>query len=255
ATGLRYNGLLVSMTFTPGGDASDKQFAVDEGNLSFDLANSDARRQSLVGHFPLALNGLLAVRPAQEQGAPSGTAGATPEDLGFASVSAPLEQVPLDAPWYGLRFTLDLGTLGALLGSAGIAVEVLAAWQPGAGQKLTPPQYLGLRLGTGPAEDVQWPLQGVLRLGFRNFQFLTYINEREELVYLLRLHQFTLSLLGLLDFPPGNNDIVLFGNPDQSGAVVLFGNPDQSGAAKLGWYAAYAKDTRDEEKAQARPGR
>lgn len=243
ATGLRYNGLLVSMTFTPGGDASDKQFAVDEGNLSFDLANSDARRQSLVGHFPLALNGLLAVRPAQEQGAPSGTAGATPEDLGFASVSAPLEQVPLDAPWYGLRFTLDLGTLGALLGSAGIAVEVLAAWQPGAGQKLTPPQYLGLRLGTGPAEDVQWPLQGVLRLGFRNFQFLTYINEREELVYLLRLHQFTLSLLGLLDFPPGNNDI------------VLFGNPDQSGAAKLGWYAAYAKDTRDEEKAQARPGR
>lgn len=242
--GLRYSRLTVSMQFALGGSAADKQFVVDEGNLSFDLANSHARAQSLVGHFPLALNGLLAVRATADQDGQSDTAtGTRPEDLGFTSVSAPLEQTPLAAPWYGLRFTLDLGTLGALLGSVGIGVEVLAAWQPGAGQKLTPPQYIGLKIDTGPAQGVQWPLQGVLRLGFRNFQFLTYIDEQDALVYLLRLHQFTLSVLGLLDFPPGNNDI------------VLFGNPDQSGSSKLGWYAAYAKDVKDEQNVQARPGR
>ncbi|RSY77797.1 hypothetical protein DAH66_19785 [Sphingomonas koreensis] len=242
--GLRYSGLVVSMQFALGGDAASKQFRVDEGNLSFDLANSSVRAQSLVGHFPLALNGLVAVLPTEDQEGQSDTAtGTSPEDVGFTSVSAPLEQTPLAAPWYGLRFTLDLGTLGALLGSVGIGVEVLAAWQPGAEPKSTPPQYLGLRIDTGPAEGVQWPLQGVLSLGFRNFQFLTYIDENDALVYLLRLHQFTLSVLGLLNFPPGNNDI------------VLFGNPDQSGSSKLGWYAAYAKDTKEEEKAQARPGR
>ncbi|MEA3052549.1 MAG: hypothetical protein QOG72_1452 [Sphingomonadales bacterium] len=242
--GLRYSKLVVSMQFALGGSPAGKQFVVDEGNLSFDLANSSVRAQSLVGHFPLALNGLLAVLPTQEQGEQSETVkGTRPEDLGFTSVSAPLEQTPLSAPWYGLRFTLDLGTLGALLGSVGIGVQVLAAWQPGAGQKLVPPQYLGLKIDTGPAEGVQWPLQGVLRLGFRNFQFLTYIDEDDALVYLLRLHQFTLSVLGLLDFPPGNNDI------------VLFGNPDQSGSSKLGWYAAYAADVKEEEKALALPGR
>jgi hypothetical protein len=242
--GLRYTGLIVSMQFALGGSTAPKQFLVDESNLSFDLANSRARMQSLVHHFPLALNGLLAVLPTEVQKGQSETAtGTSPEDLGFTSVSAPLDQTPLTAPWYGLRFTLDLGTLGALLGSVGIGVEVLAAWQPGAGQKLVPPQYLGLKMDTGPAEGVQWPLQGVLRLGFRNFQFLTYIDEHDALVYLLRLHQFTLSVLGLVDFPPGNNDI------------VLFGNPDQSGGSKLGWYAAYAADTKEEDKALQRPGR
>jgi hypothetical protein len=242
--GLRYGGLTVSMSFTPGGDNSAKQFVVDEGALSFDLANSVTRAQSLVSHFPLTLTGLLAVRPIEAQGgsadAPEGT---SPEALGFTSVSAPLEQTPLTAPWYGLRFALDLGTLGALLGSVGILVEVLAAWKPGAGDRTGAPQYLGLQIATGPAQGVQWPLQGVLRLGFRSFQFLTYFDDNDLQVYLLRLHQFTLSVLGLLNFPPGNNDI------------VLFGNPDQTGATKLGWYAAYAADVKAEEKAQAQPGR
>ncbi|WP_168355871.1 hypothetical protein [Sphingomonas gei] len=244
SVGLRFSKLTVSMQFTLDGGADSKQFTVDEGNLSFDLANSATRGQSLVNHFPLALNGLLAVLPTADEGAPAGATGARPEDLGFTSVSAPIEQTPLVAPWYGLRFTLDLGTLGALLGSVGIGVEVLAAWQAGeSGREGVPPQYLGLRIDTGPAEGVQWPLQGVLRLGFRNFQFLTYIGDDDALVYLLRLHQFTLSVLGLLNFPPGNNDI------------VLFGNPDQHGSSKLGWYAAYAADLKQEEKAQARPGR
>lgn len=244
SVGLRYSGLSVSMQFALGGGTAAKQFTVDEGNLSFDLANSAARSQSLVHHFPLALTGLLAVLPTEDQNGTSvERTGASPEDMGFTSVSAPLDQVPLAAPWYGLRFALDLGTLGALLGSVGIGVEVLAAWRPGTEPRNMPPQYIGLKIDTGPAEGVQWPLQGVLRLGFRNFQFLTYIDDNDALVYLLRLHQFTLSALGLLNFPPGNNDI------------VLFGNPDQSGSSKLGWYAAYAADKKEAEKLRAHPGR
>ena len=43
------------------------------------------------------------------------------------------------------------------------------------------------------------------------------------------MRDFALRLLGLA-FPPGHND------------VVLFGNPDQSGSSKVGWYLAYASD-------------
>jgi hypothetical protein len=43
------------------------------------------------------------------------------------------------------------------------------------------------------------------------------------------MRDFALRLLGLA-FPPGHND------------VILFGNPDQSGSSKVGWYMAYASD-------------
>ena len=246
--GLRFSGLIVSMRFSLADPEASKVFTVDEGNLGFDLANSVTRPQSLVSHFPLTLQGLIAVQAtAEDDGAGTQQAGASPEDLGFTSVAAPLDQTPLAAPWYGLHFSLDLGTLGALLGSVGIGVDVLAAWQPGALERdPIPPQYIGVRLDTGPAEGVHLPLQGVLRLGFRSFQFLTYVEEenlQQEQVYLLRLHRFDLSVLGLLNFPPGTND------------VVLFGNPDQSGRGKLGWYAAYAADARDDAAVRARPGR
>ena len=238
--GLSFSGLVVSMGFDVNNPAAGKQITTREDRIAFDLANSQARAQSLVAHFPLTLQGLVSV-PGTGSG--SGTTGSKPEDLGYRSISAPMQQAPLEAPWYGLNFNLDLGTLGALMGSAGLSVQLLVAWQPGAEDKpLDPPQYLGIKLPSAQDKGMTWPLQGVLSLGFRSFQMKTYLDPNGAQVYLLRLQQLALSILGL-SFPPGNN------------AVVLFGNPDQSGASKLGWYAAYTADKKKDAVAQARPGR
>ncbi|HST63456.1 MAG TPA: hypothetical protein VLK84_32390, partial [Longimicrobium sp.] len=151
----------------------------------------------------------------------------TPEDLGYTAVSAPIDASLLSAPWYGLTFSLDLGTLGALAGSVGLSVTVLAAWSPQPGAD-PPPVYLGLQLPGARALGIDLPLQGVMRLGFRSFQFQADEQPDGSRAYMLRLRRLALSILGW-SVPPGNTDVVLFGDPHGAGRQVV------------GWYAAYAR--------------
>lgn len=244
--GLRFSGLIISMSFNIGKPNASKELVVRDNKLSFDHATSQQRPQSLVSHFPLTLTSLQAVDPPKKTGKSANQqtkAVASPEDLGFVSISAPMAQVKMEAPWYGLIFTLDLGTLGALMGSAGLSVQLIAAWKPGSDPNVTErPQYIGIRMPTAADAGLNWSLQGVLNLGFKNFQMQTYIDAKtHKQVYLLKLHQLALSILGM-SFPPGNND------------VILFGNPDQTSASKLGWYAAYAADKKDADKVATKSG-
>ena len=229
---LRFGALAVAMSFELGDPAGTTRFALRDGNLSFDAANSEAREQSLVSRFPIRLNGLIAtpdpaLQPASQQPPPPPQ---TPADLGYVSVSSPLNQSVLTQPWYGLDYTVDLGSLGALAGSRALALQVLVAWSPSA-TGTDPVVYLGVRLpGAKGLLGVNLPLQGVLGLGFRAIEFLTdQPGPEQPRSYTLRLRDFGLRLLGLT-LPPGHND------------VVLFGNPDQSGSSKVGWYLAYASD-------------
>lgn len=239
---LRFGNLALGMTFSLA-DPGTPTFTLDDGDLSFDFANSVARPNSLAGRFPVRLGRLVAtpdpvVSPPPSPAPPP----TTPESLGFVSVSVPLDQSVMEQPWYGLVYTVDLGTLGALAGSAGISLQVMAGWSPEPRQE-GPAVYVGVRLpGTRDTFGVSLPLQGILRLGFRSIEFL--VSEPEgggPRSYTLRLRDFALRLLGL-SFPPGHND------------VYLFGNPDQGSASKLGWYAAYAAGA-DAKKQTAAPGR
>jgi hypothetical protein len=210
------------MTF-PLAEPTRQRFTADEAHLSFDSANSLARPLGLATGFPLQLSGFV-VSPnlAAESEPPEGQ---TPEDLGYTSIVAPLDQSPLAPPWYGLVFSLDLGTLGALAGSVGLSISLLAAWAPGHSAD-DRPVYLGLQLPGARALGIDWPLEGVLRLGFRSFQFEANDLEDGSRAYMLRLRRLALSVL-LWSFPPGTTD------------VFLFGNPNGDGPATLGWYAAY----------------
>lgn len=214
---LRFGNLAVAMRFNLG-TPDTQEFSVAENRIHFDLANSQARPDSLAMHFPLTLSGFIAVTDGSVRDA-------SPEDQGYVSVVAPIDQLPMTPPWYGLVYTLDLGTLGALAGSVGLAVKVLAAWSPGAYDNQMP-VYVGVQLPSAKTLGLNLPLQGVLRLAFRSFQFATYQDDDDQRGYLLRLRRFALSVLGL-SFPPGNAD------------VTLFGDPSAHGASKLGWYAAY----------------
>ncbi|TDU74843.1 hemagglutinin protein [Streptomyces sp. KS 21] len=223
---LRFGGLAIAMSFDLGDPAGTTRFTLKDGNLSFDQANSRARAQSLAARFPIRLNGLVATPdPQLAAGAPPPPQ--TPADMGYVAVTAPLDQSALTQPWYGLDYTVDLGSLGALAGSKAFAVQVLVAWSPGTADA-EPGIYLGVRLpGADGLLGVNLPLQGVVTMGFKSVEFLVAEEPEMPRTYTLRLRDFALRLLGLA-FPPGHND------------VILFGNPDQGGDSKVGWYLAYA---------------
>ncbi|MGW6916643.1 hypothetical protein ACWGB8_22880 [Kitasatospora sp. NPDC054939] len=223
---LRFGGLAVAMSFDLGDPAGTTRFTLKDGNLSVDAANSRPRARSLAARFPIGLNGLVATPDPQLATGPPPPP-QTPADLGYVSVTAPLDQSELTQPWYGLDYTVDLGSLGALAGSKALAIQVLVAWSPGAGGT-EPAIYLGVRLpGADGVLGVDLPLQGVVTMGFRSVEFLVDEEPDKPRTYTLRLRDFALRLLGLA-FPPGHND------------VILFGNPDQGAASKVGWYLAYA---------------
>lgn len=231
---LSFDGLAIGMSF-PLADPAQQSFAIAESALSFDTSPAGAvpRPNALANNFPLQLLQLVASPNVATEGRlPQGQ---SPSDLGFTSISAPLDQTPMESPWYGLSFNLDFGTLGALTGAIGLKVTLLAAWMQGPPQGDSPPVFLGLQLAGSKAFGGSLPLQGVLKLGFRSFQFETYLNDRQQPAYLLRMRRFALSVLAW-SFPPGNADILLFGAP---------GRPKSA----LGWYAAYAKDAQSKKEA------
>lgn len=213
---LRFTGLSVRMQFRLSAPTA-QTFVAFESATTLDPANSVLRANAVASSFPLRVSGIdIAGVDAQGKGM-------TPEQLGFVSISCPLDQTPMSAPWYGLRYTVDLGSLGALSGSVGLSMTVLSAWAIGSNE--APPVYLGLSLPSFVPGGGSLPLQGVLKLGFRGFEFIGYDAGGGLRGYQLWMRRFALSVL-CWSFPPGNADLVLFGAP---------GNP----AASLGWYAAY----------------
>lgn len=234
--GLAFANYAISMAF-PLADPTACSFGIVDDNLSLDSAHSPPRADSLFARFPLRLVELISspdpwitegISPTTALGSETRVPlplAFSPESAGYVSIAAPIRQGRLSAPWFGLVYEIDLGSLGALAGSVGITLRLLAAWSPGAFEN-PPAVYVGLALpGVSQAVGMCLPLQGILDLGFRTAQFENYADEAGT-QYLLRLRDFAVRVLGW-SFPPGHNDI------------ILFGNPDQTSDTKLGWYAAF----------------
>ena len=242
SSALRFGNLVVQMEFKMAGRTPVFSFLTE--TLSFDLPNSKPRAKALYANFPLKLSGFVATPDPLLQNPPLPESEATaqsPESLGYVSITAGVQQSKMLDPWFGLVFDIDLGTLGALAGGAGLVLKLLLGWSEG-GTRDEPAVYVGVRLpGVKDAIGVELPLQGVITLGFRTIEMIVNNNEgvgtRE---YMLRLRNFAMRFLGL-SFPPGYNDI------------YLFGNSDQSTPTKLGWYAAYSAEKDDKKKKQLSP--
>ncbi|MBE9499742.1 hypothetical protein IHE61_20910 [Streptomyces sp. GKU 257-1] len=237
---LRFSNLVVTLSF-PLADPGRQSFTTTYDRLTFDLVGSAARARSLAECFPARLTSAVA-NPVPDPDA--GPRGKTPEDLGYTGVLVPtVDAVLLSPPWFGLEFTLDLGTLGALAGSAGLQATLLVAWSPGTTDEQ--PVYFGLRLAGADAADTTWPLQGVLKLGFRGFELTTYESSGAggdvRRGYLLRLRHLALSVLAL-SLPPGDLDVLVFADPDGTGRTV-------------GWLAAYDGDASATPPPPKTPGR
>lgn len=239
SSALRFGNLVIQMEFTMADPTPVFSFVTE--TLSFDLPNSKARAKGLFANFPLKLSSFVATPDPLLQNPPLPPAEASaqsPESLGYVSITAGLQQSKMLDPWYGLVFDIDLGTLGALAGSAGLVLKLLLGWSNG-GTNDEPAVYVGVRLpGVKDAIGVELPLQGVITLAFRTIEMI--VNNDPEAgtrEYMLRFRNFAMKFLGL-SFPPGYNDI------------YLFGNPGQATPTKLGWYAAYSAAKDDKKKKQ-----
>jgi hypothetical protein len=237
SSALRFGNLVVQMEFTLADPAPRFSFFTE--TLSFDLANSKTRGKSLYANFPLKLSGFVATPDPVLQNPPlppSEVTAQSPESLGFININVAVQQSKMLDPWYGLVFDVDLGTLGALAGGKGLVLKLLLGWSNG-GSRAEPAVYVGVGLpGIKDAIGVELPLQGVIQLAFRTIEMIVNnVEDPGRREYMLRFRNFAIRFLGF-SFPPGYNDI------------YLFGNPGQSTPTKLGWYAAYSAD--DDKKKQ-----
>lgn len=213
-SGLSFANLALSMVFDPGVPDSET-FMFDASQISFDLAGSVARAESLFSHFPLTLASFTEAK-----------SGDTPPDLGYMGVQSPLNQSTLVYPWYALNFDLNLGTIGALAGQAGFVVSLTAAWSPSQ-RGYSVFTGLGLPGSNGGKREIS--IEGVLKITFKTIALLVDTSASKA-SYILLLYTVGLKFLSKSFPPTGQINLVLFGDPD-SGAENT----------SLGWYVAYAK--------------
>lgn len=227
--GLSFSGLGLAMNVKE--DASGyqiKTFVFDAAHMAFDLAQSTPRPGSLYSNFALRPPAIVV-----------GTAEADPLQRGYLTVatSTPLMGVGLDTIWYGLSFGLDMGSVGALAGGAGLSATVLTAWGP------TPktagsvggsyPARLGLALpGVNPTAKLL-SLEGVLRLTIGELRLTnTPPAGSDQDAWVLSLMDIALKFLAFLKIPPnGAINFTCFGNPNANAQPT-----------SLGWYAVYNQD-------------
>lgn len=205
----------------------DLAFEPNPYQMAFDLERSGARSQSLFEKFPLKLSGLRYVADDAEALSRSG----------FIPVSTPVDAPELGSRWYGLTYELNLGSAGALAGSAGIVVSILVAWVPEEDGV-----FVGLKLPGSVGGKKEITVQGLLKISFKSIRFVVYPLQADDpeartpdgeraVGYLLKIKNIVLKFF-VLSFPPsGQTEIILFGDPreiDREDKLV-------------GWYAAYAR--------------
>ena len=218
---LAFTRVSVNMDF-PVDAPETRVFEFDLDDIDFDPAASFARPTSFFQRFPLQIAGMI-----------RGTSEQKPQDRGYMPLETPLSQPGFTGDWFGLLFAVDLGTLGALSSAPGLSATILAAWSPGAnGHDVN----IGLKMPGIESARTLLPLQGVIDLGFQaiDLQAAGALDNPPDPSYSLRFRNFYLRFLGW-KFPPGQNSITLFGNPEAATQSLA------ASRGALGWYAAYAK--------------
>lgn len=221
--GLYFANLYVGMSFVldnVSGDASDRQFVFDPGRMSFDMSQSNPRKNSLFKKFPINLSSLIYSKTGEES---------KPSDLGYLKIGI---RSPIAIPgqsitnnWYSLLYNLNMGSMGALAAKAGFVSQISTAWSPDIAIKRL---EAGIKLpGVGGQKTIS--LQSALSINIQSFTFISEYDDidKTNLAYLLKFNNVKLSLLGKK--LPGSADT----------QFILFGDTTGVDKTTLAWYAAY----------------
>jgi hypothetical protein len=217
---LAFEGVGLAMTFLlliP----STKTFTFKAEGLSFDPAPGSTvpRPGSLAKRFPMRIERF--VTSAQ---------GKLPNELGYARVNTTINAQPVQLPWYGLEYTLSLGTLGDMAANAGISVQLLITWSPDP-QQLKAQVWLKFPGVSGVGGDL-FNLQGVIKFGASSYQLRSY-GSAADTGYMLMLNSMALRVLGISIPFGGGPNVYIFGPPP--GVQP----PAQTSVDALGWFALY----------------
>ncbi|MES2002877.1 MAG: hypothetical protein V4450_00045 [Bacteroidota bacterium] len=227
---LAFTNLGIRMDFSDL-NPSKRNFSFDPQVVSFDIVNSTGRSKSFVYNYPLAMSGLM-----------YGDGTQMPKDLGYLSVSSPLDGNSKTIPtsWYALSFNLNLGTLGALGSKVGLTANLVLVW--GAALPNPGPADFAAAVfihlpGTGGSSSF-FSLQNVLKLSIGSIQLFVDDNTLTgTTAYLIKFTNIALKVLSKQLPSKGKIGMYLFGDPGKHGQPT--DDPTQS---SLGWYAAYQKD-------------
>ncbi|MBB4952052.1 hypothetical protein H4S14_000094 [Agrobacterium vitis] len=224
--GLSFSSLLIDMTY-PQTTPNAVSFVENTQNLSWDLANSIYRNNSLFQGFGLQLSGFIAAGSNE-----------MPADYGYLTVSSDLNLTAFSSGWYGVTYNVTMGGPGALASAAGFNSSLLVAWSPDTTADDTSYSlFMGLSLpGAAPGAKLI-SLQGVFKVAVDSIalsrQKVPDPNS-SSYYYCLRLNNIGLKILGIAKLPP-----------DGSINFFLFGDPGSSSSP--GWYAAYNRNVQSTE--------
>ncbi|UMR29488.1 hypothetical protein MJ904_20850 [Massilia sp. MB5] len=220
--GLAFTNVYIRMTSRLT-DSAITQMGFDTSAITFNVAESDARQNSLYPNFALDIKGLI-----------SGDTQGSAQSKGYLRLQTDAKITGTVGTWYALDCALNMGSPGALASSAGFVSSMALCWSPSAVSDGDDPAYkvyLGLKLPGSGADAKLLSLQGVLKLSIGEMK-LSYIEGQEA--YMMVLYDIALKFLGLVQIPPlnGRTSFFLFGGPKGSASKV----------SELGWYAVYNVD-------------
>lgn len=185
--GLRIQGIRI---------IKDKESIYDDyGEISVS-ENAEAREGSVAQSF-----GTYPVQYLAKQ------ASASPDELGFESITCPIHQGKIGEGWNGIIHKLPLGGSGELGNGSILDLELITAWKESS-------LYVGMRM-SGTLER-SFSVQGSIHLGFNSIEL---IKDNERLFFIL--HNLALKVFGL-SLPQKSADLYLF-----------------SDRGKTGWYLGY----------------
>ncbi|MFY0600604.1 MAG: hypothetical protein JXR03_13110 [Cyclobacteriaceae bacterium] len=220
---LMFSGMILDLNFNLNPPRT-KEFILKPETTIFPGKNSKSgqsgnnqREGGFARHFPMQLLSIVSAKSMN----------GSPDQSEYLSIDSPVSTKPISGDWYGLKYKINLGSLGSLTEKAGFEANLLVAWSPGS---TTNSGQIFMKLPfTGGSGSKGFSIQGVLKMAVGAVKF-----EKKEGTgeYALLLTNLGVKLLGLKLPPSGNTILYLFGDPDVS---------DQSGSSSLGWFGAYKK--------------
>lgn len=223
--GLAFSGLTLTIDSAGGADGlGQKTSRMDSAGVVCDPLRSQRRSGSLAASFCL------------EQAEWLGGSRARPEELkACMPVKAAIGGADLTkGVWNGLKWKVNMGSMGELAGKAGLTGYLLAAWGEEDSAKKCAPIFIGFRLPGASGENGLISLQNVLKLSVESVS--------------LRRTEMTAETAGSFQMSLNNINVKVFGAaklpPDGAAAFYLFG-PDGGTGKALGWYCKYAKQQKE----------
>jgi hypothetical protein len=190
-----------------------KKFSCHLENMSFNIANSIYRNNSLHSHFPVKLTNMI-----------WGMDNKHPKDKGYMNINTEIASIPLNNLWYGLEYKLELGSLGAIASNTGFYSNLCICFS--SASKKQDKQYsifIGLKIPGSTNNNNVCSIQGVFHVGIDKIQLTKTDND----IFLLLLNNIGIKFFGK-NIVPGETDFYLFGNTDK-----------KSNSNNLGWYLGY----------------